>query len=182
MPNNGDKDAMGCEASALQRDRLLRASSAEKLLDMRAVVQRVSQAQVSVGDEIVGKIAAGLLVLLGVSKADTRADADYLAGKVIGLRVFDDENGKMNVSLAQAQGRVLAISQFTLYGDVRKGRRPSFDQAAPPALASELYEYFVQKIRDAGIVCETGQFQAMMKVELVNDGPVTILLDSAREF
>ena len=149
---------------------------------MRAVIQRVSRAQVSVGEEIVGKIGAGLLVLLGVAKTDTAADADYLAGKVVGLRIFEDENGKMNRSLLGTGGAVLAVSQFTLYGDVRKGRRPSFDEAASPELASELYEHFVRKIRDAGVVCETGRFQAMMQVELVNDGPVTILLDSQRAF
>jgi D-aminoacyl-tRNA deacylase len=149
---------------------------------MRAVVQRVSRAQVSVDDAIVGQIAAGLLVLLGISKTDTRADADYLVRKVVGLRIFDDANGKMNLSLGEAGGAVLAASQFTLYGDVRKGKRPSFDQAASPQLANELYEYFVKAIREAGIICETGKFQAMMKVELVNDGPVTILLDSARAF
>jgi len=149
---------------------------------MRAVVQRVSRAQVSVGDEIVGKIGAGLLVLLGVGETDKPADAEYLVRKIIGLRIFDDETGKMNLSLHDVGGAVLAVSQFTLYGDVRKGRRPSFDQAAPPALANELYEYFVRKIRDAGVICETGRFQAVMKVGLVNDGPFTILLDSARSF
>ncbi len=147
---------------------------------MRAVLQRVSRAQVSVGKEIVGRIGAGLLVLLGVGKADTPADADYLAAKITGLRIFEDENGKMNRSLVETHGAVLAVSQFTLYGDVRKGKRPSFDEAAAPQLANELYEYFVRKIRDAGITCETGRFQAMMQVELVNDGPVTILLDSKR--
>jgi D-tyrosyl-tRNA(Tyr) deacylase len=147
---------------------------------MRAVVQRVTHAQVSVGQEVVGKVGAGLLVLLGVAKSDTQADADYLATKILGLRIFDDENGKMNLSLAEARGSVLAVSQFTLYGDVRKGRRPSFDEAAPPQLASDLYQHFVGKIRQAGLTCETGRFQAMMKVELVNDGPVTILLDSPR--
>ena len=149
---------------------------------MRAVIQRVSRAQVSVGEEIVGKIGAGLLVLLGVAKTDTAADADYLAGKVIGLRIFEDENGKMSRSLLDTGGAVLAVSQFTLCGDVRRGKRPSFDDAAPPQLANELYEHFVRKIRDAGVVCETGRFQAMMQVELVNDGPVTILLDSKRAF
>jgi len=147
---------------------------------LRAVLQRVSRAQVSVGKEIVGRIGAGLLVLLGVGKADTPADADYLAAKITGLRIFEDENGKMNRSLVETHGAVLAVSQFTLYGDVRKGKRPSFDEAAAPQLANELYEYFVRKIRDAGITCETGRFQAMMQVELVNDGPVTILLDSKR--
>lgn len=149
---------------------------------MRAVVQRVSRAQVSVDGEIVGSIGAGLLVLLGVAKSDTNPDADYLANKIIGLRIFEDRDGKMNFSLSEVAGSVLAVSQFTLYGDVRKGRRPSFDDAAPPQLANELYEYFVSKVREAGIRCETGRFQAMMEVELVNDGPVTILLDSTRAF
>jgi D-aminoacyl-tRNA deacylase len=151
-------------------------------LDMRAVVQRVSRAEVSVGEEVVGKIGPGLLVLLGVGKTDTKADAEYLAAKTTGLRIFEDENGKMNLSLAETHGAVLAVSQFTLYGDARKGKRPSFDEAAPPELARELYEYFIAKIREVGIPCETGRFQAMMQVEFVNDGPVTILLDSARAF
>jgi D-aminoacyl-tRNA deacylase len=137
---------------------------------------------VSVGDEIVGKIGSGLLVLLGVGKSDTVADADYLAAKITGLRVFEDENGKMNLSLVDTDGAILAVSQFTLYGDVRKGKRPSFDDAAPPQLANDLYQHFVQKIQDAGIPCEAGRFQTMMKVELVNNGPVTILLDSTRAF
>lgn len=149
---------------------------------MRAVVQRVSRAQVSVGEEVVGKIEAGLLVLLGVAKGDISADAEYLASKVVGLRIFEDENAKMNRSVVEIGGSVLAVSQFTLYGDVRKGKRPSFDEAAPPQLANELYEDFVQKVREAGVSCETGRFQAMMQVELVNDGPVTILLDSKRTF
>jgi D-tyrosyl-tRNA(Tyr) deacylase len=149
---------------------------------MRAVIQRVLRAQVSVGEEIVGKIGPGLLVLLGVAKADTQADADYLASKVLGLRIFDDENGKLNLSLADTLGSVLVVSQFTLYGDVRNGKRPSFDQAAPPQLANELYEYLVVKIRESGIHCGTGRFQAIMQVELLNDGPVTILLDSTRAF
>ncbi len=149
---------------------------------MRAVVQRVSRAQVRVGEEVVGKIGAGLLVLLGIAKTDTQANADYLATKILGLRIFEDQDGKMNLSLADTRGAVLAVSQFTLYGDVRRGKRPSFDEAAPPELARELYEYFVCKIREAGFICETGGFQAMMQVELVNDGPVTILLDSKRAF
>ncbi len=149
---------------------------------MRAVIQRVLRAQVGVGEEIVGKIGPGLLVLLGVAKSDTQADADYLATKIIGLRVFDDDNGKMNLSVADTHGSVLAVSQFTLYGDTRKGRRPSFDEAAPPELAKELYENFVRKVRETGVACETGRFQAMMQVELINDGPVTILLDSTRAF
>jgi len=137
---------------------------------------------VSIGDEVVGKIGAGLLVLLGVAKTDTPADAGYLAAKVTGLRVFEDENGKMNLSLSHTHGAILAVSQFTLYGDARKGKRPSFDDSAPPQLANELYDNFVQKIRNAGVVCETGRFQAMMQVESANDGPVTILLDSKRVF
>ncbi len=149
---------------------------------MRAVVQRVSRAQVGVGGELVGRIDAGLLVLLGVGKDDTPADAEYLAAKVVGLRIFEDESGKMNQSVVEIGGAVLAVSQFTLYGDVRKSKRPSFDDAAPPQLAKELYEHFVRKVREAGVKCETGRFQAMMQVELVNDGPVTILLDSKRTF
>jgi D-tyrosyl-tRNA(Tyr) deacylase len=127
-------------------------------------------------------IGPGLLVLLGVAKTDTQGDAEYLAEKIEGLRIFEDDNGKMNLSLTDTHGAILAVSQFTLYGDVRKGKRPSFDEAAPPELARELYEYFVTKIRDSGVTCETGRFQAMMQVELVNDGPVTILLDSSRAF
>ena len=149
---------------------------------MRAVVQRVRRAQVSVGEEITGKIGAGLLVLVGVSKTDTSADADYLAGKIASLRIFEDSDGKMNLSLADVGGAVLAVSQFTLYGDARKGKRPSFDQAAPARQANELYQVFVEKVRAEGIRCETGRFQAVMQVELVNDGPVTILLDSSRGF
>ncbi len=149
---------------------------------MRAVVQRVSRAQVSVGEEVVGKIGAGLLVLLGVANDDALADVEYLAAKIVGLRVFEDDNAKMNRSVVEIGGSVLAVSQFTLYGDVRKGKRPSFDEAAPPQLANELYELFVRKVREANVPCETGRFQAMMQVELVNDGPVTILLDSKRTF
>ena len=147
---------------------------------MRAVIQRVTRAKVTVDDELVGAIGPGLLVLLGVAKTDTPADADYLAAKIVGLRIFEDQNQKMNLSVLDTGGEVLAVSQFTLYGDVRKGRRPSFDEGAPPQMANELYEHFVRRIRDAGIKCETGRFQAMMEVELVNDGPVTILLDSQR--
>ena len=138
------------------------------------------RAQVSINEDVVGRIGRGLLILLGISKSDTRADADYLAAKILGLRIFEDKNGKMNLSLLETGGPVLAVSQFTLYGDTRKGKRPSFDQAAPPGQARELYEYFVARIREAGAVCETGRFQATMQVELVNDGPVTILLDSER--
>jgi D-aminoacyl-tRNA deacylase len=146
---------------------------------MRAVIQRVSRAQVTVDDEVIGKIGGGLLVFLGVAKTDVTADADYLAGKISGLRVFADENGKMNLSPGEAKGAVLVVSQFTLYGDVGRGRRPSFDEAAPPLRARELYEYFVARIRATGLSCESGRFQAAMQVELINDGPLTILLDSA---
>jgi D-tyrosyl-tRNA(Tyr) deacylase len=149
---------------------------------MRAVVQRVSRAQVSVNGEITGKIGLGLLVLLGVGQSDTEADAIYLAEKICGLRVFEDDQGKMNRSVQEAGGSVLAVSQFTLYGDVRRGKRPSFDGAAPPEKARALYKFFVEQIRHAGLNCETGRFQEMMSVELVNEGPVTILLDSAKEF
>jgi D-tyrosyl-tRNA(Tyr) deacylase len=149
---------------------------------VRAVVQRVSRASVTVNGEIAGEIGPGLLVLLGVGTGDTRADADYLADKTVGLRIFEDPGGKMNLAVADVGGAVLAVSQFTLYGDVRRGKRPSFDAAAPPQKARELYEYFVEKVRAAGLRCETGRFQEMMRVELVNEGPVTILLDSAKAF
>jgi D-tyrosyl-tRNA(Tyr) deacylase len=149
---------------------------------MRAVVQRVSRAQVTVIGEITGQIGPGLLVLLAVGRDDTEADAIYLAEKIAGLRLFEDDQGKMNRSVQEVGGSVLAVSQFTLYGDVRRGKRPSFDAAAPPEKARQLYEFFVEKIRAAGLRCETGRFQEMMKVELVNEGPVTILLDSAKGF
>jgi D-tyrosyl-tRNA(Tyr) deacylase len=149
---------------------------------MRAVVQRVSRAQVAVNGEITGQIGLGLLVLLGVGTDDTEADAIYLAGKIAGLRIFEDEQGKMNRSVQDAGGGVLAVSQFTLYGDVRRGKRPSFDAAAPPEKARQLYEFFVEQIRSTGLLCETGRFQEMMKVELLNEGPVTILLDSEKAF
>jgi D-tyrosyl-tRNA(Tyr) deacylase len=149
---------------------------------MRAVVQRVSRASVTVGNEATGKIGLGLLVLLGVGEDDAAADADYLADKIAVLRIFEDDAGKMNLNVNDAGGAVLAVSQFTLYGDVRRGRRPSFDAAAPPERARELYEYFVAKLRAAGLRCEVGRFQAMMQVELVNSGPVTILLDSKKAF
>ena len=149
---------------------------------MRAVIQRVSRAKVTVKDAITGQIDIGLLVLLGVGRQDTEADADYLAEKISGLRIFEDEDGKMNRSVRDIGGSVLAVSQFTLYGDVRRGKRPSFDDAAPTECARKLYEYFVERVRAAGLRCETGQFQAMMQVELVNEGPVTILLDSAKAF
>jgi D-tyrosyl-tRNA(Tyr) deacylase len=149
---------------------------------MRAVVQRVSRAQVAVNGEITGQIGLGLLVLLGVGRDDANADATYLVEKIAGLRVFEDAQGKMNLSVQEVGGSVLAVSQFTLYGDVRRGKRPSFDAAAPPEKARQLYEFFVEQIRAAGLRCETGRFQEMMQVELVNEGPVTILLDSGKGF
>jgi D-aminoacyl-tRNA deacylase len=149
---------------------------------MRAVVQRVSHAKVTVGDELTGEIKLGLMALLGVGAEDSRADVDYLVEKIVGLRVFEDANGKMNLAAAEVGGAVLAVSQFTLYGDVRRGKRPSFDAAANPGLARELYNYFVEKVRAAGLRCETGRFQEPMQVELINDGPVTILLDSKKAF
>ena len=149
---------------------------------MRAVVQRVSRAKVTVHTEVSGEIGRGLLVLLGVGQTDSEADADYLADKIAGLRIFEDENGKMNLAVGEVGGALLVVSQFTLYGDVRRGKRPSFDAAAPPQRARELYEYFVRRIRAAGLTCETGRFQEMMQVESVNEGPVTILLDSGKAF
>lgn len=135
-----------------------------------------------VDSEIVGQIEKGLLVLLGVAQDDTEADADYLADKIVGMRVFEDADEKMNLAVTDIGGAVLAVSQFTLYGDVRRGRRPSFDAAARPEQARRLYGGFVEKIRAAGVRCETGKFQAMMEVELVNDGPVTVLIDSRKTF
>lgn len=149
---------------------------------MRAVVQRVSRASVSVDGSVTGEIAAGLLVLLGVGQDDERPDADYLVDKVTGLRIFEDDDEKMNRSVVDVAGAILAVSQFTLYGDVRRGKRPSFDSAARPERARELYEYFVNRVRALGVRCETGVFQAMMEVELVNSGPVTILIDSKKAF
>jgi len=149
---------------------------------MRAVVQRVSRAKVTVDGWTSGEIGHGLLVLLGVSREDTEADAAYLAEKVAGLRIFEDAERKMNRSVQDVGGSVLAVSQFTLYGDVRRGKRPSFDAAAPPEPARRLFEFFVQRIQALGLPCETGRFQEMMQVELVNEGPVTILLDSKKGF
>jgi D-tyrosyl-tRNA(Tyr) deacylase len=149
---------------------------------MRAVVQRVSRCRVTVDGNVVGEIGTGLLVLLGVSKADNEAAADYLVEKIIGLRIFEDAEEKMNLSVQDCGGAVLVVSQFTLYGDVRRGKRPSFDAAARPEEAKRLYDYFVGKVRAAGLRCETGQFQAMMEVALVNSGPVTIMLDSEKVF
>jgi D-tyrosyl-tRNA(Tyr) deacylase len=149
---------------------------------MRAVVQRVSRAKVSVGDEVTGEIGRGLLVLLGVSVRDTEKDAFYLVDKVLNLRVFEDVEGKMNFSLLDIKGGLLVVSQFTLYGDVTRGRRPSFIDAAPPERANHLYEVFVAESGKQIKNVQTGRFQAMMDVELVNDGPVTILLDSEKKF
>lgn len=149
---------------------------------MRAVVQRVSRAKVSVNDWVSGEIGIGLLVLLGVGREDSEADVVYLAEKIAGLRIFEDADGKMNRSVQDVGGAVLAVSQFTLYGDVRRGKRPSFDGAAPPEQARRLYELFVERVQALGVRCETGRFQEMMQVELVNEGPVTILLDSGKEF
>ncbi len=149
---------------------------------MRAVVQRVKKASVTVGEEIKGQIANGLLVFLGVSREDQERDADYLADKIVNLRLFEDSAGKMNCSALELAQECLVVSQFTLYGDCRKGRRPSFFAAAAPAKADQLYQYFVEQIKKKGLRVATGEFQAMMDVELINDGPVTLLLDSGKGF
>jgi D-tyrosyl-tRNA(Tyr) deacylase len=145
---------------------------------MKLVIQRVSQAGVVIDGSTVGAIRTGLVVFVGISRADTCADADYLSDKILGLRIFPDESGKMNRDITEAGGSLLVVSQFTLYGDCRKGRRPSFDQAAPPEQARALYDYFVETLRRASVPVETGVFQAMMEVHLINQGPVTILVDS----
>lgn len=145
---------------------------------MRTVLQRVKEASVVVEGKTTGKIGPGLLVFLGVGKGDEKRDAEYLSGKVLNLRIFADEAGRMNRSVLDENGALLVVSQFTLYGDCRKGRRPGFDQAADPALARQLYNYFVDLLRDAGLAVETGIFQADMQVSLINDGPVTLLCDS----
>ncbi len=149
---------------------------------MRAVVQRVTQARVEVGNEVVGAIDRGLLVLLGVAQGDTSADARYLAEKTAGLRIFEDAAGKMNLALAEVGGAVLVVSQFTLLGDCRKGRRPGFTDAAPPELADSLYSEYVAALRTNGLTVATGVFRAEMQVHLVNDGPATLLLDSRKNF
>jgi D-tyrosyl-tRNA(Tyr) deacylase len=149
---------------------------------MRAVIQRVSRAEVRVEDEITGKIGDGILLLLGVSNSDTEKDAEYLLEKTVNLRIFDDAEGKMNLTFLDVSGELLVVSQFTLYGDTRRGRRPSYINAASPEKAKELYEFFVTSARKELAKVETGRFQAMMDVELVNDGPVTILLDSEKSF
>lgn len=149
---------------------------------MRAVLQRVTRGSVTVEGEVIGQIDEGLVILLGVSREDTEKDAEYLVNKIINLRIFEDEAGKMNQSLLDKKGQLLVVSQFTLYGAVKKGRRPSFDKAGEPVRAKELYEYFVELCRRDAIHTETGLFQAHMAVSLVNDGPVTILIDSEKSF
>ena len=148
---------------------------------MRAVIQRVKESSVSVQNEIVGKIASGLMVLLGVAETDRAEDADYLAAKIVNLRIFEDENHKMNRSLLDIGGEMLVVSQFTLLADCRKGRRPSFVHAAGPNKANKLYERFVEQVRQKGVNVATGRFRAMMDVSLINDGPVTLIVES-REF
>lgn len=149
---------------------------------MRAVVQRVSEGRVEVDGETIGAIGPGLVVLLGVGQSDTREDAALLAEKVARLRVFEDDEGKMNRSLLDTAGQALVVSQFTLWGDCRKGRRPSFIEAAPPAKAEPLYREFIEELRALGVPTATGRFKAMMRLALVNDGPVTLLLDSQKAF
>ena len=149
---------------------------------MRAVVQRVTRAKVTVDDKLVGEIGNGLVVLLGVARDDTKLDAAYLAEKIVALRIFDDEEGKMKRSLKDVNGGMLIVSQFTLYGDVRRGLRPSWIDAAAPEVAEPLYDFFVRQMRTMISPVATGSFRAMMQVELVNDGPVTILLDSRKLF
>lgn len=149
---------------------------------MRACVQRVSEARVTVEGQIVGQIGCGMVVLLGVAQNDTSDDARQMASKIVGLRIFDDGEGKMNRSLAEVSGEMLVVSQFTLFGDCRKGRRPSFVDAAPPEMAERLYGEFVAAVAEQGITVATGRFRAMMAVALVNDGPVTLLLDSTKLF
>jgi D-tyrosyl-tRNA(Tyr) deacylase len=149
---------------------------------MRAVLQRATRASVRVEGETVGEIGAGLVVLLGVARDDAEEDARYLVEKIANLRIFDDAEGRMNVSVAESKGALLVVSQFTLYGDARRGRRPSWIGAAAPEVAERLYEFFVAEARRAGLRVETGSFRRMMEVELVNEGPVTILLDSRKLF
>ncbi len=145
---------------------------------MRAVIQRVKSSSVTVENEMVAKIGKGLLVLLGIAKADNTDDAEYLSDKIVNLRIFEDENRKMNRSLVDTGGEMLVVSQFTLLGDCKKGRRPSFVQAAAPDHATELYQIFVEQVRQKGVTVKTGRFRAMMDVSLINDGPVTLIVDS----
>ena len=147
---------------------------------MRAVVQKVRQSAVNVGGEVVGRIGSGLLVLLGVGRGDSAANAEYLADKIVHLRIFEDPSGKLNRSLLEVGGEMLVVSQFTLYGDCSKGRRPSFVEAAPPEAAAALYEHFVAKVHENGVQVATGRFRERMAVSLVNDGPVTLILDTAQ--
>ena len=149
---------------------------------MRAVVQRVAEADVSAEGRTTGSIGPGLVVLLGVEEGDSERDADYMADKITGLRIIEDEAGKMNLSIKDAGGKILAVSQFTLLGDARKGKRPSFSSAARPEEANRLYRYFISKVNDCGVATEEGVFQAEMMVRIYNDGPVTILLDSRKLF
>lgn len=149
---------------------------------MRAVVQRVKHASVRVDNELKGAINAGLLVFLGVAEGDSREDADYLVDKIVNLRIFEDDEGKMNLSALDLDKEILLVSQFTLMGDCRKGRRPNFTTAAKPEIANELYLYCLEALEKTGLKIASGEFQAMMEVELINDGPVTILLDSKKEF
>lgn len=149
---------------------------------MRVVVQRVSSSKVTVDDAVTGQINRGLLVLLGVTHGDSSSDVDYMIDKILNLRIFEDENDKMNLSLKDVGGELLVVSQFTLYGDCRKGKRPSFSNAAKPDIANELYEEFVSKAKSQGVTVGTGQFGAHMMVDLTNDGPVTMLLDSSKIF
>ena len=149
---------------------------------MRAVVQRVAEADVSAEGRTTGSIGPGLVVLLGVEEGDSERDADYMADKITGLRIFEDEAGKMNLSIKDAGGKILAVSQFTLLGDARKGKRPSFSSSARPEEANRLYRYFISKVNDCGVATEEGVFQAEMMVRIYNDGPVTILLDSRKLF
>jgi D-aminoacyl-tRNA deacylase len=170
------RDFCGAGESVCQK------SGPSEIVRMRAVVQRVTRARVIVEGETVGEIGDGLVVLLGIAGDDTEQDVGYLVEKVAGLRLFDDADGRMNLSVREVGGALLVISQFTLYGDVRRGRRPSWSEAAPPEVAEPLYESFVREARRTGGHVATGSFRRMMKVELVNDGPVTILLDSRKLF
>lgn len=149
---------------------------------MRAVIQRVKECKVKVGDEVVGSIGKGVCVLLGIGNNDTREDADYLVDKIVNLRIFDDEAGKMNLSAVDLELEVIVISQFTLYGDCRSGRRPGYTDAASPDKAEYLYKYFLQKTNETGLIVSSGEFKAYMDVSLINDGPVTLLLDSNKNF